>query len=293
MAQDAHASDEEVATDDTPLPSADEQASEVERSGSTPDEDEDDDDVSELLPQELTEHPSVKAMSRKLKKLNRQNRRLRDEAGRFRGIDVDELTHKARISDQLAKTLAARPDLAKALLDDKALPAAAEEFDPEKLPFDVSDASGKFFADFYKKFLALEKQNERLATQLSEMTTKEVQTARRSDAVRWKQAVDVAASQVPEGYRDMFSDAMYLAFEKAQEKGITIDPQLVISHYLKKAKASRSTIERATAAAQQRLAEGNSATPRGLAPRGQPTSARNPKELLADVHRRLRSRFGS
>jgi hypothetical protein len=298
----ADASDEDVAnpdvdsstSPDVPAELPDEETPGPEPGAEAGDDDEaDDDDVSELLPQELTEHPSVKAMSKRLKKLNRQNRRLRDESGRFRGLNVDELAHKARVHDELQQLLQRRPDLARALLEGSAAVAAPSEpsFNPDDLPFDTSDASGKFFAKFYQDFMALQRDNKELRQHLTNVTEQTSRETRRGVAVRWKQAVDAAADQLPDAYRDMFSDAMYLAFKESQEKGVNLDPQAVIGHYLKRHAHTKQTIQRATQAAQQRMAQGNQATPRGMAPQGTPASARNPKELLADVHKRLKARL--
>lgn len=259
------------------------------------DDDSDDDDYSDVP---FNEHPRFKALTRKLSKQGRQLAKLRPVADRVKDVNVDELSLKARTADQLNAVLARNPKLRQQMLEALSSPDRGDEpesepeFDSSKLPFDVSDESGKFFAKFYKEFLELRKENGRLSSHLKQMGEDSARNANAGEARNWKSAVTAAEAHVPEHFREMFHDAVYGAFKEARERGVKVDPQKVIDHYLKKTGVNKGVQAKASDAAAQRIAEKNKNLPHQPANAGAPAGAKGDrKETVADVNRRLRSSF--
>jgi len=260
------------------------------------DDDSDDDDDYSDVP--FNEHPRFKALTRKLSKTKKQLARFRPLAERVKDVNVDELSLKARTADQLQEVLSKNPKLRQQMLEAMARPDAGNEpepepeFDPSKLPFDTSDESGKFFAAWRKEFLDLKKENARLAGELKSIRETGAQQQRAVEVRSWKSAVEAAQAHVPEHFREMFNDAVYGAFREAKERGVRLDPQKVIDHYLKKAGINKGTQAKASAAAAQRIAEQNKKLPQQPAKPGVAAAAKGDrKETVADVSKRLRRQF--
>jgi hypothetical protein len=262
--------------------------------GAGPDDDDSDDDDYSDVP--FNEHPRFKALTRKLSKQRKQLAKFRPVAERVKDLNVDELSMKARAGDQLQEVLARSPKLReqfmKAMAEPEAGDAPEPEFDPSKLPFDVSDDSGKFFAGFYKEFLEMKKQQAALQSHVRRTGESSAAETRARDSRLWKQATAAAEAQVPEPYREMFHDAVYSAFRDARERNVRIDPQRVIDHYLKKMGGNKGNQSKASLAAAQRIAEGNKQLPRQPQHPGTGATAKGDrKETVADVNRRLKRMY--
>lgn len=264
----------------------------------TPPAESDDDDI--LVADEdfsdvpFHEHPRFKAVTSKLKKVARQNSRLRSNADRYRGVDLDTLRTRAAVAEQLEGLFGRNRALHKQVLDAMAAgdqPAAAEQdFDPSKLPFDVNDEVGKYFVEQHKVI-------QRLQKQLEGVTNTQASTERKSYEKSWQAATESASKELPEHVQDVFQDAMYGAYRVALADGKRVNPQTFVNQYLGKLKArgiiTGKAAARSSAAASQRIAENNKQLPRQPAGGGQPASSRSKNENVTDVNRRLKQMWRS
>lgn len=259
----------------------------------------DDDDDESLVSDEdfsdtpFHQHPRFKAVTSKLKKVARQNARLRAQVERFKGVDLDTLRSRAGVAEQLEGLLSRNRTLHKQVLDAMAAgdaPAADEpEFDPNNLPFDVTDDVGKYFVQQDKTIRALQKQ-------LATIASRDEEAGRRGIERAWRDATAAASAELPDQHvRVLFEDAMYGAFKVAQHERKAVDPQKFVAQYLGKLKArgliTGKAAARSAAASQQRTAESNKTLPRHPAGGGTPASTKAKGETVADVNRRLKSMF--
>lgn len=257
------------------------------------DDDDDEDDFSDL-PQK--EDPQIKKLLKKLQKRNRQVRRMRPVAQQLKDVDVHDVLTKAKSADQIREALAAHPDLAEqvmAALAGTRKPAAGKaekpKFDRTKLPFSTDDDSGKFFADFYEQFTALQEELKTTRAELTGLKQAGQQQTRQAVLGTWQSQTKAAAASMPEWARSMFNDAVYGAFREAESKGLRLDPQKVIKHYLSKLPiGDKAKAAAAAAAARGKAATNNSNLPRVPHQAGLPAGARKAGESVADVNRRVR-----
>lgn len=255
----------------------------------------DDDDDSLVSDEDFSDtpfhaHPRFKAVTSKLKKVARQNARLRAESARYKGVDLDTLRSRAGVAEQLEGLFTRNRTLHKQVLDALAngdqRAADEPEFDPKQLPFDTTDDVGKYFVQQDKQIRQLTKQLETLAST-------NAATQRRSVERSWKDATLAASSELPDHVKVLFEDAMYGAYKLAHHEGRTIDPQKFVQQYLGKLKArgliTGKAAARSAAASQQRSAENNKHLPRQPAGGGAPASTKVKGETVIDVNRRLKS----
>lgn len=268
------------------------------QAGLAPTEGDDDDDLlvsdEDFSDTPFHQHPRFKAVTSKLKKLARQNTRLKTTADRYKGVDLDTLRTRASVAEQLEGLFSRNRGLHKQVLEalaagDTPAAAAEPEFDPKNLPFDVNDEVGKYFVQQHKVI-------DKLTKQIEGLTNTNAQTARQTYESSWKTATGAAAAALPEHVRLVFEDAMYGAYRVAMADGKHVDPQKFVNQYLGKLKArgviTGKAAERSSAAAAQRTAENNKQLPRRPAGGGTPATARKP-ETVAEVSRRLKRQFSA
>lgn len=273
--------------------------------GTQPGADSDDDDEVEedFSDVPFHEHPRFKSLTKRYSKMRRQLSRLRPVADRVKGVDLDALTVRARVAEQLEQVLAQRPDLRRAYMDalsgsDQPGPRdEASEFDPSKLPFNVEDDVGKYFVAQHRTILNLQKQLQQAVGELGGVKQVHAQSERKVYEGGWRMATESAASMLPENVRDLFQDAMYGAYRVALAEGKKPNPQSFVNTYMKRLRErgliTAKTAQRGSDAAAQRIAENNRNLPRRPAGGGSAASPRAGKpETVADVNRRLRKMFG-
>ena len=270
------------------------------------DADADDDDAEieeDFSDTPFNNHPRFKSLTKRYSKLRRQVARMRPIAERVKGVDLDSLSVKARVADELQAVLGRRADLRKAYMD--ALsgvdePAARDEnadFDPSKLPFNVEDDVGKYFVQQHRTILGLQKQLREALGEVGGLKQTQTQSAKKAYEGQWRSATESAAAQLPDNVKDLFQDAMYGAYRTALAEGKTPNPQHFVNTYTKSLRArgliTAKAAQRGSDAAAQRIAENNRNLPRRPAGGGSPGSPRDGKpETVADVNRRLRKLFG-
>jgi hypothetical protein len=261
--------------------------------GGADDDDDADDDAEMFADAPYKDDPRFKAMQKKLAKQRRQLARMRPVYSKVKDHDLDTVLARARTADQIQSVLARDTKLAKQLMEAMsgvAAPQAEDDdaFDPKSLPFSTDDEAGKFFAQMVKDQRALQKELKATRDELASIKTGE-QAKSRAEVMRtWQGATKAAAAKVPEWARDMFNDAVYGAFREAETKGVKLDPQRVIKHYLGKLPISDKDKAAAAAAGAQRAANRNSNLPRVPATPGVPAGSRKQGETVADVNRRIR-----
>jgi len=275
--------------------------------GTKPDADDEDDDEpgveEDFSDTPFHTHPRFKALSKRYNKMRRQVARMRPIAERVKGVDLDTLSVKARVADELQQVLGRRPDLRRAYMD--ALSGADEpaprdevaEFDPEKLPFNVDDDVGKYFVAQHRTILALQKQIKELGGDIGSVKQSNAQSARKAYEGQWRVATESAAAQLPENIRDLFQDMMYGAYRTALAEGKSPNPQHFVNTYMRSLRGrgviTARAAQRGSDAAAQRIAENNRSLPRRPAGGGSAAGAREGKpEFVADVNRRLKRAFG-
>jgi hypothetical protein len=175
-----------------------------------------------------------------------------------------------------------------------ALPA----FNEDDFPFDKNDPAGRWMLDrernHYNEKNELRSMVQALSRDIAQLKNGFTGEQRAKDVATWKGAIDGACSKVPEKLqglplRNMLRDALIGARAEAQRRGVRLDPQKAIAHYLKEFGLSSTTQAAAKAAASQRIAETNKTRPGGQAfVGGQPTAAGDrSQERIGDVSRRL------
>lgn len=249
--------------------------------------------------------PRVKKLRKDARRLARRLERQNQIAGALKGHDVRQLLTKAQQFDALAQAAATNPKLRAAIFgpafgaDEDSSPkgkaSAEDDLNLDDLPFDTSDPVGKFFAERIsrdaKTIKALTERLARIEGTLEQGTQQSQAAAARAETAAWKSAAEKAADQMPAEYRTMFLDAVFGAFSEAKRRGVQIEPQAVIDHYLKQARLTRAQTQRASDAAAQRIAEGNSRLPRPVTG-GSPASGRPAFRTVAEVNRMVRRLHG-
>lgn len=275
----------------------------------------DDDDDDEELKDEThaskayREDPDFRRLMNKARRLQRQAAKHRPlvEKARALGIaeSMDEIVHKARTFDQMQPLLQSERFRRLIAEPDEPAESARREpdppaFDDSDFPFDHKDPGGAYL---HRTFHGLHEQNLALRQALSDVTKRLSHIERGTQAEHqnreiggWRTALDAAAAKVPEniaGYeaRQAFRDAVIGAFHQARQRGVRLDPNKVIAHYLK---GLPPKTRAAASAAAQRIAEGNKSLPRPQSfIGGAPASARDgrKRETVRDVNRRLLGRM--
>jgi len=269
----------------------------------------------------LTAEDQIKKLRGALKKAKRKLGSTRGERQalkelRDRGVNLNDLYADSREFRRLQQQVASNPRL-KALLsggsdeepparstrtaDRRAEPETDFTFDdsPEALGFDPKESrANERLADGLKRVAKLEHRLERELTRLN--PDRLIETVNRLDteftrrdatAIRheWGTAMDAAAKHITnEGQRDAFLDLMRFAMRAEAGKR---PAKFFVDHYLKKLGVNPAQAGRARAAADQqrnRVASHVAGLPRQSGGNGTPAPARKAKELLADVHKRIR-----
>lgn len=281
----------------------------------------DDEDLGQITPERF------KAVLKQNKKLTRKLTKALPQLTRLKGMDLDDLILRARRGDDLAATVANNPRL-RALLnggeDDppahsgkpakgKPAPAAAggdddEEFDESKLPFDPNENdANRYFADLAKSNHELKRQLKQLVGKDTAREQQQAQARAAAERTEWKTAIDAAAETLTSPReKKLFRDALAGAYMSRGEHGKTV--RQIIAHYLEdnataadarkaNAAAAAATTGKpgtpnaavAQAATRERIANNNNNLPRTVAPGGNPAPARQGRETLSDVAKRIRN----
>lgn len=280
-------------------------------SGADPDDDEDEDDPDTREDGEWTPE-RIKKVTTKLKKLQRRDRRFAPTRSRLaelreRGVSLDDVLYGHRQYGELSQQIARNPNLRKLVTGDIAAEEREEtrapaepDFDEAGLPFDPNEnPTNRYFADLAKSNHELRRELKKLAGRIDSSDGRDAQRIEGEERRTWKGAIDAAAGTIKdEQARMWFKDAMVLAYQDRGKHRRT--PQQMIAHYLKsnaspnQARAANTAAQNAgkrTAATQQRIAEQNKNLPRTAAPPGgSPAPARQQRESLAEVRKRLTGR---
>lgn len=261
----------------------------------------------------VTQHPRFKALRKQARKHEARLKKLLPLAGLVKGMSPDqvhEFMAKARQFDTLASAADSNPRLRAFLFGDdggadagtsagKKPPAGGADFEDlteDSVPFEATSDVGRFMlAEFRRnrqELATLRSELARAAGELTQFQNLIGQRAENASRAAWKTAVEAAAKELPEGYREMFMDAIHGAYSHAKARGLKITPQQAIDHYLNKARTSlRLTAgqqQRASGAAAQSMAEHNRILPRQSSGGSAPSSVRTGTERVADVSRRIR-----
>lgn len=262
-------------------------------------EDEDEDQPG----QTRTAEDRIKALNAKNRKLRRRLAKHSGTLQRLNGVDLDDLVTRARSYDALQQSAASNPRL-RALLnggdaddaDDRApgrrSPARRDDdpdFDEKTLPFDPNaNEANRYFANLARQNHDMQRTLKQLTRRLDGVQQQDTQRSEASQRREWGTVVKEAGAQITHaGQRKLFQDAVVGAFNNPNVRA-KYTPQQIVSYYLKELGVQPRQAARANAAAAQRVAVKNQSLPRHPAQGGSPASARNPRERLADVHRRIR-----
>lgn len=287
------------------------------------DEDDDDSDL-ELDPTDNSPaEERVKKLAAALKRAKGKLRKARTSASRVQGIDLDDLTYKARSYERLEQQLRANPRL-RALVDGDegtdtgpsattrrpSRPAAppAGEWDPSSLPYDPEqDDVNRHMArrdrdlhDVQRTVAEMAPMVERIAAIEERLGIVFQQERNRSEAAEkgaWKAATDHALRFIPNpADQETFKELVVRDFLLAKQGGRRLDPRKAIERIFdafKKQGRVRAIQRRpGEGAAAQRMAEGNRSLPRpGAMVGGSAAPARDKsKERISDVHTRFLGR---
>jgi hypothetical protein len=274
--------------------------------GVDPDDDLEPDDH---VDQAIRDHPEYKRLRNRTRSLQRKLAKVSPTAERLKGLNLDDLTFKARSYDAINEQIQRNPKL-RALLGGDAedgasstggargkAPAAGDDFDESQFPFDPEAPGSAFLLQQARSLHSMSKRLEqqdglirRLADHLTGRQQAEVAGA-------WKSATDQAATRLPEKVRigqgetatvvplrEMFRDTVYGAFQTLRSQGRPVTKEIatqVIKHYLGEfGVTSKGKSSAAAAAATQRNAETANRWPQrgALASQGTPASPRQPGE---------------
>lgn len=158
--------------------------------------------------------------------------------------------------------------------------------------WDTTTPAGKHFVAQDRLVRSLRSELKTTQSRLDKLEGGISQDKQASVRQAWLNPMTAAAAKIKDpDVRDVFTDLVKSAFNAARAAGKNVDPNTVISHYLKKLKVAPGEARIAAAAGQQRMAQANSTRPQhkpnGGAGHIQP--ARGKKESVADVNRRIRS----
>lgn len=321
---DSQSSDDDAALDTQGDDAADESAREGTDEGDEDDDDDDDSDRYDGLPPEERIKKlldSRKKLRRKLAKRTPVYTQVQDLARR--GVTLEDLVHSTRQYRDLAEKIRQSPKL-RALIDggddaDERRPAtrgtdraAGEDADftfddsPEALGFDPkANLINKNIAAGLRRSALLEHRFNKLLARLDPDKLEQrvgglekgIQQSRVSAVEReWSEVVRAAEVHITDpnpkrqkGLRTMFRDNMRAAMERF---GGRRPPNDIVTHYfnelgIKPAATARAAVAaaRTTHQAAQRVTQ----LQRQPGQSGQPAPARQKRELLSDVHKRLRN----
>ncbi len=276
------------------------------------DDDENAADDAELNDAPFKDDPRFKRLQNRVRSLNRRVAKSREfvETARALGLTPQQLrdvTDHARRYQEALPVLQSREFLEVATRLAQGGASAQQDrrpqpfvFDDSDFPFDRNDPAGRWMYD-REKHHAQEKHELRemvrsLSNDVAQLRNGFTGDQRSREVSTWRTSMDAAAAKVPEKIngipvRTLFRDAIVGAFHMARQRGVRLNPQQVIAHYLKEFNLPSSTQTAARAAAsQQRMAENNQRRPGTPAFMGGTPSNANPdrsKERVSDVSRRL------
>jgi hypothetical protein len=284
------------------------------------DDDEDEDDDEDLRDDAEVTQERFKRVTAKLRKLSRRDRRFTPTRARLKelqdaGISLDDLMTSHRNFHALDAQIRRNPKLRALVHGDgtdepaetgrrASRQASDEEFDESTLPFDPNASeANRYFANLARKNHEQEKTLRQLTERLNKAEGRDTQRTEREESREWKTVLDGALARIKQtSLKSTLSDAVVAAFQRRSQHGKSATQ--VVNHYItqlekdgllsaqeaKDAKAANKTGQPTSRAAmQQRIAENNRNLPRTVAPQGQPTAARQGKDRLLDVHKRLRT----
>jgi hypothetical protein len=288
--------------------------SEPVHAGNEDDDDEFDDDPDLKDDGQPITSDRFKRVTGKLAKLNRRDKKFRTTAARLKdlekqGLSLDDLVVKARQYDGLDQQIRSNPRLRSLIFGGEPDPVPARrepvvepEFDEAALPFDPNENdTNRYFANLAKNSFEQHKVIRQLQERLNGFEGKDNARTEASIRQEWKSTIDTAAAYIKdEGVQTLFKDAMTAAYHNVGRNG-KYRPSQIANHYLKALKVNPQQAAAATAAVAaaapapapnraataQRIAENNRGLSRNVAPAGIPAPARNPRETLADVRKRL------
>ncbi len=297
-------------------PALDPQGGSDPSASAVPDAVDDDDegaaDDAELNDAPFRDDPRIKRLRNRVRSLNRRVANSREfvETARALGLKPQQLrdiADHARRYQEALPVLQSREFLEVATRVARGGDTAQQDrrpqpfvFDDSDFPFDRNDPAGRWMYD-REKHHAQEKHELRemvrsLSNDIAQLRNGFTGEQRSREVGAWRSTMDAAAAKVPEKIngiplRTLFKDAVIGAFHMAKQRGVVLNPQQVIAHYLKEFNLPSSTQAAAKAAAsQQRMAEQNQRRPGAPAFVGGSPSNANPdrsRERVSDVSRRL------
>lgn len=252
-----------------------------------------------------------KALSKRSRKLEKSLKKSLpvQQALREAGVDLRTLLNRHTTLANMEAAIERNPRL-RALFNGEEEPPASrresgrrEEAPEVKYPFDTDDEVGRFMSGFHQEFrtqqTALDDRLDRIEKALDNRVgglERQTATQQRVSVEReWKTAADAAAAKLDKGVQTMFRDAVHSAMQAMMAGRIRATPQQIIDHYLKDLKVSDKTKQTASAAAKQRIAEGNRQLPRRPeAGRGSPASPQSRHvPRMEEFNRGLQRKFGA
>lgn len=254
-----------------------------------------------------------KALSKRSRKLERSLKKSLpvSQALREAGVDLRTLLNRHTTLANMEAAIERNPRL-RALFNGEDIDEPAgrrekggrrQEPAEVKYPFDTNDDVGRFMSEFHQEFRTqqgtltdrLERIEQALDARVGGLERQTATQQRVSVEREWKTAADAAAGKLDKGVRTMFSDAVHSAMQAVMSGRIRATPQQIIDHYLKDLKVSTTQKQTASAAAKQRIAEGNKQLPRrpeaGRGSPASPQSRRTPR--LEEFNRSISRKFGA
>jgi len=255
----------------------------------------DSDDEHADLP--FSNHPRFKAIRNKLRTAQRQVAKLRTLRDRVQAIgDLDQVVYDAQNYRRIAPQMESNKHL-RALIYGE--PADSERDEPDReTPFDEAGYPFERDSDQGKYLYALAREHHdtkaalrAISRDLGAMRQTHEQSTRQAELGTWSKATTAAAAQLPAEQRQMFMDAVYGAYQHAKARGLRVQPQAVIDHYLKGQKVTPAVKQSASAAAaRQAMAQRNNQNPRGpaIAGQGRPAPAQKKRMNVFELGKQIR-----
>lgn len=244
------------------------------------------------------DHPRFKATRNKLRTAQRQLAKLRGLRDRVQTLgDLDQLAFDAQAYRRIAPVIERNPKFRASIYGEQPdegrdQPEPEPEFDDAGYPYERESPQGQYLYRMARELHETRAVLRALSRDFASHRGSLEQSSQRAELSEWSRATRAAAEQLPKEDQQMFMDAVYGAYQHAKAKGLRIEPQKVIEHYLKgkkrippAAKASASA-----AAARQVMAQRNQQQPRAgaVAGQGQPAPAHKKRLNVFELGKQIR-----
>lgn len=222
----------------------------------------------------------MRKLEKSLKKLYKENLSLQQKAQQWDSIDQAFQTNPRLRSMFFGDGPAAAP---------VPEPQAPQVLRPEDYPFDITDPSGKFFADWHAQS---QRTMQALVDRLNAIESRFSSQSREATKQEWQTVAKAAAEKLPEEYRELFMNAIGAEMLANLRGEYRSTPQAAVDRYLNRIAVSTQTKTRASDAAAERMARFNQQQPRQGSPTASPAGARSTRPLrLSELNKRVRT-FG-